>query len=68
MLHAFHIIFYLKGKICRRPNFALKEMARKGILFFFPLRPKRGGRLGVQATEDRRAEVQAPRLRGGWGL
>jgi hypothetical protein len=41
MLHAFHIIFYLKDKICRYQNFALKEIARKRVLFFFLLRSKR---------------------------
>ena len=29
---------------------------------------QKGSRLRAQATEARRAEVLAPRLRGGWGL
>ena len=49
------------GKIC--PN----RRWRKRFLLFFLLHPRRGSRLGVHATEARRAEVRAPRLLGRWG-
>ncbi|HBY57037.1 MAG TPA: hypothetical protein DEG96_04160 [Candidatus Atribacteria bacterium] len=58
----------LIGKFCPHPKFAQKRRWRKEeFCFFFLLRPKRGSRLGAQATESRqsRDEVRAPRLQEG---